>query len=186
MKKLVLMLLFALILCLLSGCQATSTIEVAKLSESETLLADMIAGQTAVFNLKMARETRTVYVNLYRLNNGAWEMLSGGGVPVEAHSERIVLAIDPDDGMLKLGHGSQRVSFLQEPLDVGEVRSVTAAKLSEKVKLDWETEAPVFLYIETGADRVSGRLSDFFHPEQLAQHDRVYALTVMVSRRDAK
>ncbi len=186
MKKFLWVLMLVLTICLLTGCQANSTIEVAKLSEDESLLAKMIANQTAVFDLNIPKEARSVHINLYRMSDGKWEKLSGGGTPVSQRKERIVLAIDPDDGGVKLAHGGQQISFTQDTLDVGEVRSVTAAKLSETVKLDWEAETPVYLYIETGADMVSGSLSEFHHPENLAKHERVYALTVMISQKDAQ
>ncbi len=186
MKRFRLMFILLLALCLLGGCQANSTVRVADLTEDEAFLADMIAKQTAVFDLKMTNEARSVYINLYRLSDGQWKPLSSGGTPVSERKVRIVLAIDPDDGMLKLAHSGQQASFFQDPLDVGEVRSVTAVKLSEPVKLDWEAEVPVYLYIETGADWVAGGLNEFYYPEKLTDYERVYALTVMISKKDAQ
>ncbi len=185
MKRFRLFLALILVLGLLTSCQANSTIQNAKLSESEAILADMIAKQTAVFDLKMPEKARSVHINLYRLNDSKWEMLSGGGLPVSQRKVRITLAIDPDDGMLKLAHGGQQVTFFQDALDIEDVRSVTATKLSEPVKLDWEAEVPIYLYIETGADWVAGSLKEFYHPENLANYERVYALTVMISQQDA-
>lgn len=185
MKKLMLFLTLMMTLALLTGCAAGPSVAPAKLSDDAQELVDLLGRYSAIYDLKLTKDVRSVHVNLYRLQDGQWQLVSGGGMPVQEMEQRIILWIDQASGQVTLSNSGSKVSFTTDALDIPE-RSVGASRLADKSMLEWEKEVPLFLYVETGADRMDFAVSDFYHPEKLAQHERVYALTVMVSQEEAK
>ncbi len=185
MKKLMLILTLMMTLALLTGCTAGPSVVPAKLSKDAQELADLMGGYTAIYDLQLTKDVRSIHVNLYHLQDGQWQPLSGGGMPAQEMEERIILWIDQAGEQVTLSAGGSKVSFTMNALDIPE-RSVGASRLVDTSTLDWEKEVPIFLYVETGADRVDFAVSGFYHPERLAQHERVYALTVMVSQEAVK
>ncbi len=185
MKKLMLILSLILTMALLTGCTASPSIAPAKLSKDAAEIADLMGGYTAIYDLKLNRDVRTVHVNLYRLQEGNWQVCSGGGLPPTEMTERIMVWFDASSGKASLSALGSKVSFTMHALDLLE-RSVGVARADDEIVLEWEKEAPLYMYMETSADYVAFSVNDFYHPEKLAQHERVYCLTVMVSREESK
>ncbi len=185
MRKIAWLMSLMMVSLMLAGCQAASTVKPTKLSEDEQGIFNLLGDYAAMFDLNMGSGVRSVHVNLYKLEGGQWQPLVNGGRPFAEKEEHIVISVNQEDGKLRLSSGGDTVSFTQDALALTS-RSILAASLDEKTELEWEAEVPVYLYVETSADSVAASLGSFYHPEQLAQHERVYALTVMVSQKDVQ
>ncbi len=184
MKKIAAMMMLMLLLTLLSGCQANvSTIEVAKLDEGDQIYEDMLGPGTETFDLVLGKDARSIHMNLYQLVNGEWVPLVDGGRNVINSKERNIVGIYKDNIRLRSGGEQYHLPINELMLDNP---GIGIARINEKTELELEAQVPVFLYVESSTNKLAVALSDFYHPEKLAAHERVYALTAMVSGEEVK
>ncbi len=184
MKKLAVLMVLMLTVMLLTGCQASvSSIEEAKLDESYQIYEDIMGPGAQNFDLVLGKGIKKIYMNLYQLENGAWVPLVNGIHAVDKHRERSIVCVFEDHIALRYGDVIHKVPIDELPLKDPGIVSIC---LDQKTELLPETEVPVFLYIKSSPDRAEIELSDFYAPEKLAEHERVYVLTVMVSQEEVK
>ncbi len=183
MKKLALIIALMLMALCLTGCQARNTVAPTKLNENEQSIFGLLGPYAAMFDLNMTKDVRSVHVNLYTLEYGRWLPLVDGGRPFAEPSERIVLSVNVEMGKLILTSGGSTVSFKQEGLGQ-EDAAIMTSMLNEKTTLNFDEEVPLFMYVEGNEDAASASIGSYFHPEGFTGQERVYVLTVMVSRND--
>lgn len=193
MKKI--LALFAL-LALLAGCSAEAApamyIEPAKLNEEEEAVAKLLGADTDqhLFDVVLDGTAKTVRVSTYALEDGKWELVTGGGgMTLKEGEKKGRMAFGFED---LRGECRQALSFGKD-LSVVKYGPQTeedftlgrgTAFLSDRTEIVYGQEIPLAVQIHTSGGMVSYGTEYFFQPEAYEEqnYEHVYALTVMFSQ----
>lgn len=193
---------FALLvlLALLAGCSAEAApamyIQPAELNEEEEAIAKLLGADTDqhLFDVVLDGTAKTVSVNTYVLEEGKWELLTGGGgmaLKDGAKEGRMAFGFEDLRGeyreALRFGEDFTAVSYgSPEEKALGEGMGRTTSFLSERTEVVYEKEIPLAVQIHTAKNEVVSYTPEyFFQPEEYEKfgYEYVYALTVTFSRK---
>ena len=145
------------------------------------LMLTACAGQTAVNAL------RSVRVERYELQNGAWKAFGGGSFAVSGEKGRIALTMNPNSGEIRFAvqddHGTSAIKQAYPEENLTGLAVATSA-LSAPTAIVTDQEIPLMIQIlDSGDKTVSYSPEYFFHPEEYEKLgcERVYAVTVTFS-----
>lgn len=121
MKKRIFAALGALLLLLmLTACagqtavNAAQSLRPAEMTEEENAVLALLGGsQTSVFDFTTDNALRSVRVERYELQNGAWKAFGGGSFAVSGEKGRIALTMNPNSGEIRFAvqddHGTSAI-----------------------------------------------------------------------------
>ena len=108
MKKRIFAALGALLLLLmLTACAGQTAVNAAQslpaeMTEEENAVLALLGGsQTSVFDFTTDNALRSVRVERYELQNGAWKAFGGGSFAVSGEKGRIALTMNPNSGEIR-------------------------------------------------------------------------------------
>lgn len=206
MKRFRLLLMIALCVLLLSGCQnqqpvqqqtqlstpAPLTIQPAVLNQEERRILDLVGASDVIFAYNVNDDLKSASVCCYQLDeNSQWQLISGGGqYNVSSAQGRLALNYNTlADGV--------RVCFQSENGAVSASRKTVPQQTVLPEDMTWQTftsnpqdiqyEREIPLVIQCAMPKnefTAYDVSDFAHPERFTQQGlhQVYALTVRFSR----
>lgn len=195
MKKRIFAALGALLLLLmLTACagqtavNAAQSLRPAEMTEEENAVLALLGGsQTSVFDFTTDNALRSVRVERYELQNGAWKAFGGGSFAVSGEKGRIALTMNPNSGEIRFAvqddHGTSAIKQAYPEEDLTGLAVATSA-LSAPTAIVTDQEIPLMVQIlDSGDKTVSYSPEYFFHPEEYEKLgcERVYAVTVTFS-----
>lgn len=191
MKKLLALLL--MLALLLAGCssQKPMTIQTAQLTKAEENIKKLLGnahGCEYIFDFRLDDQVKSVEVNTYALEDGAWKLISGGGgQSMDEKSGRIALKFD------MLGADLRVAIQTGDEISASEFRSPealenhgsTATGFMPHAEIEYGKEIPLAMQVNTSktAIRALDPEGAFRNPEEIAEYgyERVCLLTVMFS-----
>lgn len=192
---------FALLvlLVLLAGCSAGAApvmyIQPAELNEEEEAVAKLLGADTDqhLFDVVLDGAAKTVRVNTYVLEDGKWELVTGGGGTTLKEGEqkgRMAFGFEDLRGeyreAVQFGKDFTAVKYgSSEEIDDPEGMGRTASFLAGRTEIVYEREIPIAIQINTTKNQVLSYDPEyFFQPEEYEKlgYEHVYALTVMFSQ----
>ncbi len=168
-------------------------IEKAELSQQEENIAKLLGdnGDQLIYDFKLDDTIQSVQVNTYRLIDGKWSMISGGGGHQFSDSKGR-LALDFEnlaEGLrvaLQSEHNSGSTTISSEPVEeftgMGRVTSI----LNEATEIAYEKEIPLVIQISTAQSSIySYDVDYFFTPDEYEKHgyEHIYAITILFSQK---
>ena len=195
MKKRIFTALGALLLLLmLTACagqtavNAAQSLRPAEMTEEENAVLALLGGsQTSVFDFTTDNALRSVRVERYELQNGAWKAFGGGSFAVSGEKGRIALTMNPNSGEIRFAvqddHGTSAIKQAYPEENLTGLAVATSA-LSAPTAIVTDQEIPLMIQIlDSGDKTVSYSPEYFFHPEEYEKLgcERVYAVTVTFS-----
>lgn len=196
MKKRIFAALGALLLLLmLTACagqtavNAAQSLRPAEMTEEENAVLALLGGsQTSVFDFTTDNALRSVRVERYELQNGAWKAFGGGSFAVSGEKGRIALTMNPNSGEIRFAvqddHGTSAIKQAYPEEDLTGLAVATSA-LSAPTAIVTDQEIPLMMIqiLDSGDKTVSYSPEYFFHPEEYEKLgcERVYAVTVTFS-----
>ncbi len=195
MKKRIFAALGALLLLLvLTACagqtavNAAQSLRPAEMTEEENAVLALLGGsQTSVFDFTTDNALRSVRVERYELQNGAWKAFGGGSFAVSGEKGRIALTMNPNSGEIRFAvqddNGTSAIKQAYPEEDLTGLAVATSA-LSAPTAIVTDQEIPLMIQIlDSGDKTVSYSPEYFFHPEEYEKLgcERVYAVTVTFS-----
>lgn len=192
---------FALLtlLALLAGCSAEAApamyIQPAELNEEEEAVAKLLGADTDqhLFDVVLDGTAKTVSVNTYVLEDGQWQLVTGGGGMALKEGEkkgRMAFGFEDLRGecreALQFGKDFTAVKYgSPDDLDDPEGMGRATALLSGRTEIVYEQEIPLAIQINTTKNEVRSYDTEyFFQPEEYEKYgyEHVYALTVTFSQ----
>lgn len=191
--------LLTLLALVLSGCTAEAApemyVEPAQLSEEEEAVAKLLGADTDqhLFDVVLDGTAKTVSVNTYVLEDGKWELLSGGGgmaLKEGVKEGRMAFGFEDLRGeyreAVQFGKDFTAVKYgSPDDLDDPEGMGRATALLSGRTEIVYEQEIPLAIQINTTKNEVRSYDTEyFFQPEEYEKYgyEHVYALTVTFSQ----
>ena len=158
------------------------------MTEEENAVLTLLGGsQTSVFDFTTDNALRSVRVERYELQNGAWKAFGGGSFAVSGEKGRIALTMNPNSGEIRFAvqddHGTSAIKQAYPEEDLTGLAVATSA-LSAPTAIVTDQEIPLMIQIlDSGDKTVSYSPEYFFHPEEYEKLgcERVYAVTVTFS-----
>lgn len=186
-------------LALLAGCSAEAApamyIEPAQLDEKEEAVAKLLGADTDqhLFDVALDGTAKTVSVNTYVLEDGEWELVTGGGGMALKEGEkkgRMAFGFEDLRGeyreAVQFGKDFTAVKYgSSEEIDAPEGMGRTTSFLSNRTEIVYGQEIPLAIQINMTKNQVlSYNPEYFFQPEEYEKlgYEHVYALTVMFSQ----
>ena len=206
MKQYRLLLLLALCVLLLSGCQsqqptqqqtrisapAPLTIQPAILNQDERRLLDLVGATDLIFTYNVNDELKSASVCCYQLDeNNQWQLISGGGqYNVSSAQGRLALNFNTlADGIracFQSENGAISASRKNVPQQTVLPEDMAWQTFTaEQQPIQYEREIPLVIQCAMPKNEFTAYdVSDFNHPERFTQQGlhQVYALTVRFSR----
>ena len=190
---------FALLtlLALLAGCSAEAApemyIQPAELNEEEEAVAKLLGADTDqhLFDVVLDGTAKTVSVNTYVLEDGEWQLVTGGGgMALKEGVKQGRMAFGFED---LRGECREALQFEKDFTAVkygpseeyGDTLGRAISFLSDRTEIVYGQEIPLAIQINTGLNKiVSYDPEYFFQPEEYEKlgYEHVYALTVTFSR----
>ena len=170
-------------------------IQPAELNEEEEAVAKLLGADTDqhLFDVVLDGAAKTVRVNTYVLEDGKWELVTGGGGTTLKEGEqkgRMAFGFEDLRGeyreAVQFGKDFTAVKYgSSEEIDDPEGTGRTASFLAGRTEIVYEREIPIAIQINTTKNQVLSYDPDyFFQPEEYEKlgYEHVYALTVMFSQ----
>ena len=191
--------LFVLLALTLGSCGAEAAppmyIQPAELNEEEAAIAKLLGADTDqhLFDVVLDGAAKTVRVNTYVLEDGKWELVTGGGgMSLKAGEKKGRMALGFEDlrgeyrEAVQFGKDFTAVKYgSSEEIDDPEGMGRTASFLAGRTEIVYEREIPIAIQINTTKNQVLSYDPEyFFQPEEYEKlgYEHVYALTVMFSQ----
>lgn len=191
MKKLLVLLLLPTLLLTACGGQKAMVIETAKLSKAEENIKKLLGnahGSEYIFDFRLDDQVKSIEVNTYELEDGAWKLTSGGGgQSLDEKAGRLALKFDV------LGEDLRVAIQTGDEISASEFRSAeplenygsTATGSMPHAVIEYGKEIPLALQVNTSktAVRALDPEGAFRNPGEIAEYgyERVCLLTVMFS-----
>lgn len=188
--------LMLLVVLLLAGCssQKTMTIQAAQLTKAEENIKKLLGnahGCEYTFDFRLDDQVKSMQINTYALDDGAWKLISGGGgQSLEKKSGRLALKFETLGQELRVAvqAGDEiSASEFRSPEDM-ENHGSTATGSMPHALIEYGKEIPLVMQVNTSktAIRALDPEGAFRNPEELAGYgyERVCLLTVMFSTED--
>ena len=183
--------------CASQSAQSEMSIRKAELTEEELRMAQLIGAQSAlsditnsIFDFSVDESVEKLQLNTYRLNDGEWELISGGGGEAFEDTEgRIALNFGNIGDGMRIAIQSENTSSstdwkTSEPQNLDGVSTATSY-LTEVTKIEYEKEIPLVVQISTKANSISSYGMEYFYsPEKYEgqEYESIYAVTVRFSQ----
>ena len=183
--------------CASQSAQSEMSIRKAELTEEELRMAQLIGSQSAlsditgsIFDFSVDESVEKLQLNTYRLNDGEWELISGGGgEAVEDTEGRIALNFGNIGDGMRIAIQSENTSSstdwkTSEPQNLDGVSTATSY-LTEVTEIEYEKEIHLVVQISTKANSISSYGTGYFYsPEKYEEqgYENVYAVTVRFSQ----
>lgn len=169
------------------------TIQPAKLTKEEENIAKLLDDNAPqhIFDFTVDDTIESFKVNVYRLEDGQWELVSGaGGQAYEDSSGRLALTFDNLGEKLRVsiqGENDGGSSFYErEPESIIKEASGNAYMLlAGSTTIEYEKEIPLAIQVFSSEQNFSVfEVDSFYHPEEYASQNYagVYAVTICFSR----
>ena len=183
--------------CASQSAQSEMSIRKAELTEEELRMAQLIGSQSAlsdiicsIFDFSVDESVEKLQLNTYRLNDGEWELISGGGGEALKDTEgRISLNFGNIGDGMRIAIQSENTSSSTDwktsaPQNLHGVSTVTSY-LTEVTDIEYEKEIPLVIQISTKANSISSYGKEYFYsPEKYEEqeYESIYAVTVRFSQ----
>lgn len=192
MKKLIVIVcLFVLVGC--SEDKPKMFVELTQLTEEENKIAELLDAnrEQYIFNFKLDDHLQSLQINTYKLSDGSWERITGGGGYSINDSEGKI-ALD----FTNLAYGVRRIAFQSEgssysiafeeekEKDLSRMGVVTS--LANLTEITYEKEIPLVVQVISSKIKINSYPVDYFYtPEEYEKHnyEHVYAITVSFSEK---
>lgn len=179
----------------LSGCAKNEGmyVEPAQLTQEEQKIAELLGLNTEhrIFDFAVDNTVQTVQVNVYELENGSWELISGGGGLdfSDCPSGRVALGFDRISGGVRIALQSDKnqsaTSYRREPEDEELNFGCATTVLPGRTEVVYGQKIPLVVQIETSKNEIrTFDMSYFEHPEEYEKYgyEHVYAITILFSQ----
>ena len=203
MKKLTVILLIIVGILSLVGCSSGSKekdnynlyIEPAQLTEEEEKIADLlgVGDNFKIYDFVLDDTVQCIQVNTYRLADGEWKLVSGGGgraftdkngriaLEFKKLAEGLGVTIQSEN----TGGGESYQAEVDEELK--QLESYGTSALSNKTEIIYEEEIPLILQVMTSQNscHVYQVEEGFYNPERYEElgYEAVYAVTIRFSQK---
>jgi len=168
-------------------------IEKAELSQKEEDIAKLLGDNSdqLIYDFRLDDTVQSVQINTYRLTDGEWRMISGGGGQ-QFSDEKGRLALDFEniaEGLrvaLQSEHNSGSTKYSSEPAEEFAGMGRATSMLSDLTEITYEKEIPLVVQISTAQNSINSYNVDyFFSPDEYQKHgyEHVYAITVLFSQK---
>lgn len=197
LKKALCILLSCSIFFTLSACKGDDEmmyIEPAQLSTEEENLGKLLGldSDHVIYDFVLEDGVQTMEVNTYVLNDGKWDMISGGGQKFEDTTGRLALGYDKIAEGVRIAvqsdNESGATSYAPTPttnVDYSQL-AIATAKLDKRTEMVFDEEIPLVVQIMTSKNEIrTFSTEQFFEPNSLEEqgHEYVYAITVRFSQK---
>lgn len=200
MKKVTKILLIFLVIIGLYGCsnefgknnnKDEMYIEVAKLTEEEKSIADLLGVNTDkyIFDFILEDTVKSIQIKTYELVNGKWESIIDGSQAFTDSKGRIALGFDKIANGLRVAiqseHSNGATSYEREIDEEFSSSGYATSILPNKAKINYEEEIPLVIQISTSKNEITTYGVEYFNnPEQYEKldYENVYAITVIFSQ----
>ena len=181
----------------LSACNSDDEkmyIEPAQLSTEEENIGKLLGLNTdhIIYDFAVEDGVQTMEVNTYVLNDGKWDMISGGGQKFEDITGRLALGYDKIAEGVRIAvqsdNESGATSYTPTPTTEEDFSQLAIAttKLDNRTEMVFDEEIPLVLQIMTSKNEIRSHSTEqFFEPNSLEEqgHEYVYAITVCFSQK---
>ena len=191
--------LFVLLALTLGSCGAEAAppmyIQPAELNEEEAAIAKLLGADTEqhLFDVVLDGPAKKVSVNTYELEDGAWELVSGGGgmaLKDGVKKGRMAFGFQDLRGeyreAIQFGEDFTAVSYGSAGEEAEDGLGRTTSFLAGCTEIVYEKEIPIAVQINTAKNVVTSYDPEyFFRPEKYEKlgYEHVYALTVTFSQK---
>ena len=203
MRKSTLILLMAMSILGLTGCAGRVEkkddnklyIEPAQLTEEEENIAELLGAgdKFEIYDFVLDDTVQCIQVNTYRLANGEWKLVSGGGGRaftdkkgrIALEFEKLAKGLGVTIQSENTGGGESYKAELEEELE--QLESYGTSRLSEKTEIVYEEEIPLIMQVMTSKNscHVYQVEEGFYNPERYEElgYEAVYAVTIRFSQK---
>ena len=196
MKKAITITISIIALCLVAACSGDEPavermyIEPAQLTDEEQDIAELLGlnSDYLIYDFVLDGTAQSIQFNTYELENGEWSRKTGGGGQAFSDgSGRIALEFDRlPDGLriaLQSENSGGSTTYSGDGVDDDGMGSATST-LADRSDIAYEQEIPLVIQIITSKNEIhSYDVSYFEHPEEYAEYEHVYAVTVRFSQK---
>lgn len=172
--------------------EETMYIEPAQLSEEEKNIGNLLGVDKnhVIYDFAVGDDVQTMEVNVYRLVDGKWDMISKDSQEFYDRTGRLALSYDKiaEGVRIALQNDAKNGSASYEPIIEDDFSKMTVAtnKLDSRTELVFEKEMPLVLQIMTSKNEIrTSSTEQFFEPDMLEKqgHEYIYAITVRFSKK---
>ncbi len=197
-KKIIIGILAAISILSLAACsnppqKPDMYIEKAELSQQEENIAKLLGDNSdqLIYDFKLDDTIQSVQINTYRLIDGKWQRISGGGGR-QFSDDKGRLALDFEnlaEGVriaLQSEHNSGSTKYSAEPSEEFAGMGRAASILNDLTEITYEKEIPLVVQILTAQNSISSyNVEYFFKPDEYEKHgyEHVYAITILFSQK---
>lgn len=185
-------LLYISVACTPEKLESKMHINKAELTQEEENIVDLIGADLSntIFDFTVDETINAIQINTYKLKNGKWEMVSGGGQVFTNSKGRMALDfVDLANGMrMALQSEGTNGSVVYTLSSTDEFANMGRATtyLSNDTEIEYEKEIPLVIQISTTNNGITSYYVEYFnHPEEYQKlgYEHVYAVTVMFSQK---
>lgn len=198
MKKVIIIIVAIIFVLSLVACsnkvqKPAMYLEKAQLSEQEEDIAKLLGANSDqhIYDFILDDTARSVQVNTYKLIDGTWKLVAGGGGQAFS-DENGRLALDFEnlaEGLrvaLQSEHNSGSSKHSTEPTGEFEGMGRATSILSDLTEIIYEKEIPLVIQILTAKNTVNSYNVDYFYtPDEYEKYgyEHVYAITIRFSQK---
>lgn len=166
-------------------------IEKAKLTDQEDKIAKLLGvdSEHIIYDFHLDNSVKRVQVNTYKLIDGEWKLVyGGGGLDYRDAEGRLALGFKNLAKELRIAIQSENNSSTTQytanlPEDFRWMSSATSS-LSDRTEILYEKEIPLVIQILTSKNYVrSFPVEQFTTPEEYKDYEHVYAITILFSQK---
>lgn len=198
MKKAITGIFILILTVCIVGCSTTTKkprmyIEEAQLTEQEESIVELLGANTGqvIYDFKLDKNVKSMQVNTYRLIDGTWAPITGGGGESFLDSKgRIAFDFENLAEGLRIGlqseHSGNSTKYSIEPEEKFSQMTRSTSTLNDITEISYEQEIPLVIQISTSQDIIkTNGVKDFFAPEEYVNngYEHVYAITILFSEK---
>ena len=170
----------------------SSYIEPAQMTEEEKNIAALLGLNVEhhIFDFVLDGAAGSLQVNTYELSEGEWKRMVGGkGQAFTDTKGRIALGFDKIAQGLRVAVQSEGTNGatsynLSEAADDFDGMGCATSFLSDRTEIVYDREIPLVVQIITAKNQIASyAVESFGSPEQYAEYEHVYAITVCFSQK---
>lgn len=198
MKKIITGILISILTVCIVGCSTTTKkpkmyIGEAQLTEKEESIVELLGANIGqvIYDFQLDKNIKSMQVTTYRLIDGTWNVITGGGGESFLDSEgRITFDFENLAEGLRIGlqseHSGNSTKYSIEPEEKLSQMTRSTSTLNDITEISYEQEIPLVIQISTSQDiiRTNG-VDGFFTPEEYEKngYEHIYAITILFSEK---